>query len=68
MAAKSQKKFIQGAIKHPGAFTREAKQRGLTPAQLQSAVLAHPENYPANYLRQANLRKTLVGKKVGGKK
>jgi hypothetical protein len=57
-------KWIQKAIKNPGAFTAKAKRRGMTPAQFQRAVLSNPGKYDATTRRQANLRKTLVSKKV----
>lgn len=43
-----------------GAFTAEAKKRSMTAAELQRAVLAHPDRYPRKLVKQANLRKTLV--------
>lgn len=52
-------KWIQGAIKHPGAFTAKAKSHGMTPAQFRAKVLAHKENYPAKTEKQAQLTKTL---------
>ena len=66
--AKKPKKFIKQAIKHPGAFTAKAKSHDMTPAQFQKEVLSNPEKYDTTTKRQANLRKTLVSKKVGGKK
>jgi len=44
-----------------GAFTAKAKRRGITSAQLQENVLANPEKYDGKTVKQANLRKTLVG-------
>lgn len=49
-----------------GAFTAKAKRRGITSAQLQENVLANPEKYDEKTVKQANLRKTLVG--LHGKK
>ena len=46
-----------------GAFTAKAKKRGITTAQLQENVLANPEKYDEKTVKQANLRKTLVGLK-----
>ena len=46
-----------------GAFTAKAKKRGITTAQLQENVLANPEKYDEKTIKQANLRKTLVGLK-----
>ena len=53
-------KWIQKAIRNPGAFTRKAARRGMTPAQLQRKVLSNPDGFDATTVRQANLRKTLV--------
>ena len=58
---KKKKKFIQNAIKRPGAFTAKAKKKGITSAQLQENVLANPEKYDERTVKQARLRKTLVG-------
>ena len=44
-----------------GAFTAKAKKKGITSAQLQENVLANPEKYDEKTVKQANLRKTLVG-------
>jgi hypothetical protein len=50
------KKWIQGAIKHPGALTRKAKAAGET----VSEFIAHPpKNASAETKRQINLAKTL---------
>lgn len=59
-------KWVQKAIKNPGAFTAKAKRRGMTPAEFQRKVLANPGNYDTTTRRQANLRKTLVSKKMRG--
>jgi hypothetical protein len=53
-------KWIQKAIKNPGAFTRKAERRGMTPAQFQRKVLSNPDGFDTTTVRQANLRKTLV--------
>ena len=58
---KKKKKFIQDAIKRPGAFTAKAKRKGITSAQLQENVLANPEKYDERTVKQARHRKTLVG-------
>lgn len=44
-----------------GAFTAKAKKRGITSAQLQENVLSNPDKYDEKTVKQANLRKTLVG-------
>ncbi len=46
-----------------GAFTAKAKRKGITSAQLQANVLANPDNYDDKTVKQARLRKTLVGLK-----
>ena len=58
---KKKKKWIQGADIKEGAFTAKAKKKGITTAQLQENVLANPEKYDEKTVKQANLRKTLVG-------
>ncbi len=44
-----------------GAFTAKAKKRGISSAQLQENVLSNPDKYDEKTVKQANLRKTLVG-------
>ena len=63
---KKEKKWIQKADIKEGAFTAKAKRKGITSAQLQENVLANPEKYDERTVKQANLRKTLVG--LHGKK
>ena len=46
-----------------GAFTAKAKKKGITSAQLQANVLADPDKYDEKTVKQARLRKTLVGLK-----
>lgn len=58
---KKEKKWIQKAEIKEGAFTAKAKRKGITSAQLQENVLANPEKYDDRTVKQANLRKTLVG-------
>ena len=58
---KKEKKWIQGADIKEGVFTAKAKKKGFTSAQLQENVLANPEKYDERTVKQANLRKTLVG-------
>jgi hypothetical protein len=60
---KKDKKWIQGMEMKEGVFTAKAKKRGITTAQLQENVLANPEKYDEKTVKQANLRKTLVGLK-----
>ena len=63
---KKDKKWIQKADIKEGAFTAKAKRKGITSAQLQENVLANPEKYDDRTVKQARLRKTLVG--IHGKK
>jgi hypothetical protein len=63
---KKDKKWIQKAEIKEGAFTAKAKRKGITSAQLQENVLANPGKYDERTVKQARLRKTLVG--LHGKK
>ena len=58
---KKDKKWIQGMDMKEGAFTAKAKRKGITSAQLQENVLAEPDKYDEKTVKQAQLRKTLVG-------
>jgi hypothetical protein len=58
---KKNKKWIQGTEMKEGVFTAKAKKKGITTAQLQENVLSNPEKYDEKTVKQANLRKTLVG-------
>ncbi len=58
---KKKKDWIGSAIERPGTFTAKAKKKGITSAQLQENVLANPDEYDEKTVKQANLRKTLVG-------
>ena len=60
---KKDKKWIQGMDMKEGAFTAKAKKKGITSAQLQENVLSNPEKYDDKTVKQARLRKTLVGLK-----
>jgi hypothetical protein len=53
------KKWIQKAIQHPGAFTKKAEERGMSVAELTAKVTANPDQYDKTTVRQANLAKTL---------
>ena len=57
--AEDGEKWIQGAIKHPGAFTKKASSHGMTPKEFANKVLAHKADYPAKTEKQAQLAKTL---------
>ena len=60
---KKDKKWIQGMDMKEGAFTAKAKRKGITSAQLQQNVLSNPDDYDEKTVKQARLRKTLVGLK-----
>jgi len=57
---KKDKKWIQSAIKRPGAFTAKAKKKDITSAQLQANVEKNPDDYDEKTQKQARLRETLV--------
>ena len=61
--AKKKKDWIKKADIKEGAFTAKAKKKGITSAQLQENVLANPDDYDEKTVKQAKLRKTLVGLK-----
>lgn len=60
---KKDKKWIQGMDMKEGAFTAKARRKGITSAQLQENVLSNPDDYDEKTVKQARLRKTLVGLK-----
>jgi hypothetical protein len=60
---KKDKKWIQGMEMKEGAFTAKARRKGITSAQLQENVLSNPDKYDEKTVKQARLRKTLVGLK-----
>jgi len=66
MVAKKDNKWIQGAIKRPGAFTAKAKKAGKSVAGMAAAVTKNPDRYSARTVRQANLAKTL--RKISAKR
>jgi len=53
------KKWIQGAIKRPGAFTKKAEEAGMSTSEYASRVTSNPGEYDERTVRQANLAKTL---------
>ena len=61
--AKKKKDWIKKSDIKEGAFTAKAKKKGITSAQLQENVLSNPDEYDEKTVKQANLRKTLVGLK-----
>jgi hypothetical protein len=70
MAAKksSNKNFIQGAIKRPGAFTAKAKKAGMSTQAYANKVTAKGSKADTRTKRQANLAKTLSKMSKGKKK
>jgi hypothetical protein len=66
MVEKKDNKWIQGAIKRPGAFTAKAKKAGKSVAGMAAAVTKNPSKYSARTVRQANLAKTL--RKISAKR
>jgi hypothetical protein len=60
------KKWIQGAVEHPGAFTKKAEEHNMSVADFAAQVTAHPDKYDKTTVKQANLAKTL--KKLRKKK
>lgn len=62
----SNKNWIQGAIKRPGAFTAKAKKAGKSVAGMAATVSKNPEKYSPLTRKQASLAKTL--RKISKKK
>ena len=56
---KSGGKWIQRAIKRPGAFRAKAKARGMSTMQFARKVLSNPSAYDKRTVRQARLAVTL---------
>lgn len=54
----SEKKWMQHAVKRPGAFTAKAKKRGLSTAEFSRRVLANKNRYDTRTVRQATLART----------
>lgn len=52
-------KWIQNAVKRPGAFTKKAKANDMTVPQFIRHVLANKDKYSKLTVQQANLAKTL---------
>jgi len=53
------KKWIKGAIKHPGAFTKKAKAAGMSVTAYANKVTKKGSKASTQTKRQANLAKTL---------
>ena len=54
------KNWIQGAVKRPGAFSKKAKEAGMSTDQYATKVSTNPEEYDERTVKQANLAKTLT--------
>ncbi|MEM2592662.1 MAG: hypothetical protein QXI60_08765 [Thermofilaceae archaeon] len=65
-------RWIQQAIKRPGALTEKARRRGMSPLQFARQVVSNPDAYDTRTVRQANLALTLSRlskrRKKGGRK
>lgn len=59
------KKWIQKAIKNPGAFTKKAESAGMSVSAYASKVTKPGSKASTQTKRQANLAKTLKGFKKG---
>ena len=59
VAKKTEKNWITGAVKRPGAFTKKAKKAGKSVAGMATAVTKNPGKYSKLTVQQANLAKTL---------
>ena len=63
---KKDKKWIQKAIKKPGAFTAQAKRKKMSVSQFADEVLKKDSKYSETTKKRARLAKTL--KKIRSKK
>ena len=55
------KHWISGAIKHPGDFSKKAKEAGMSTSAFAAKVTKKGSNASTQTKRQANLAKTLAG-------
>lgn len=62
---KSGGKWIQGAIKKPGSFTKQAQAAGMSVAGFRNKVLANKGDYSSTTVKRANLAKTLSRMRKG---
>ena len=62
------KKWIQKAIKRPGAFTAKAKRHGMSVAKFIRYVLSHKDKFSARTIKEAVLARTLRRMAKGRKK
>ena len=61
--AKKKKDWIKKMTSKKEPLLQKQRKKGITSAQLQENVLANPDEYDEKTVKQANLRKTLVGLK-----
>ena len=62
MANSSKKqKWIQDAIKRPGAFGKKAKAADMSTAAYANKVMRNPKDFSTRTRRQASRAKTLMG-------
>ena len=55
------KKWIQEAVsENPGAFSKKAKEAGMSTSAYAAKVTANPDEYDKKTVKQANLAKTLT--------
>ena len=64
--ANEEKNWIQGAVKRPGAFTKKAKEAGMSVQQFASHVDKNKDKYSTRTERQANLAQTFSKMKKEG--
>jgi hypothetical protein len=60
MEVEMARKWIQKAIKHPGAFRAKAKRARMSTIKYARKVLANPKRYDTQTVRQAHLALTLL--------
>ena len=60
------KNWIQGAVKRPGAFTKKAKEAGMSVQQFAAHVDKNKDKYSTRTERQANLAQTFAKMKKEG--
>ena len=60
------KKWIQGAVKRPGAFTKKAKAHDMPVQKFAKYVDDHPDKFDTRTKRQANLAQTFASMKKEG--
>lgn len=55
------KNWIAGAVRHPGAFKKQAAHAGMSTSAFASKVTGDPDEYSSTTVKRANLAKTLKG-------